>query len=56
MRKYATEAPKRLVGADEPAKTRRDWWEIVRDQGPVPDSAFRVVTLPNGVPKGGKGF
>lgn len=57
MRKYASEHPRPLTNGegDGKVKNKRDWWEIVRDQGPIPDTAFRVVTLPNQLPNKAKG-
>lgn len=59
MRKYASEAVKTITdgGAAGKKKSKRDLWEIVRDQGPVPDDAFRVITAPTtgALPPAGKG-
>jgi len=56
MRKYAAERPRPLLesaagvgapaGAPGAESAGSRWWAIVRDQGPIPDTAFRVITLP----------
>jgi len=54
MRKYAAEKPRPMLeggagaGGDEGAAAASRWWDIVRDQGPLPDTAFRTITLPKG--------
>jgi hypothetical protein len=58
MRKYAAERPRPMLegaaaGAPEGAGAR--WWDIVRDQGPLPDVAFRTITLPGAAPAGAGG-
>ena len=54
MRKYAAENPRPMLeggaGAGS-AGNGTNWWDIVRDQGPLPDTAFRTITLP---PQAGK--
>lgn len=47
MRKYAAERPRPLLeGAASAGEPKNSFWEIVRDQGPISDTAFRVITLP----------
>ncbi len=51
MRKYAAENPRPMLeggagGAGGSASAGSNWWDIVRDQGPLPDTAFRTITLP----------
>ena len=51
MRKYAAEKTRPLLesgsaGAPGGEAEGPQWWNLVRDQGPIPDTAFRVITLP----------
>jgi hypothetical protein len=47
MRKYANENPRPMLeGAGAAVGGGSNWWDIVRDQGPLPDTAFRMITLP----------
>jgi hypothetical protein len=54
MRKYAAEKPRPMLegpagaggAGDASAVAASRWWDIVRDQGPLPDVAFRQITLP----------
>ena len=49
MRKYAAENPRPMLegsAAAGGASAGSNWWDIVRDQGPLPDTAFRTITLP----------
>ncbi len=51
MRKYAAENPRPMLEGGAGVGSGTNWWDIVRDQGPLPDTAFRTITLP---PQAGK--